>query len=332
MTDAPREDKLREVLKLIKEKGPISASQIALRFSISEKQARNAIDGLRKRREPIWNDSAHGVFWWRNDHPMGHGWKRPYPGPLPVRGLSPKKLPKAIVEPRVGQHLSTSKDLPIAPATWVELVRAGTRAHWARPGIFATGVGERFEPGDRNSILYIGKSMGALGEQLDLGLDQAKNAIKTQAWMQNWRVNNPRSAFWQVASCFGPVEELSWTNVLKIDVPTITDAKRGQPPTQAQASSLESVSVQALRDEFATLRPRIAVFVSGDYQVGLVRSVLTSLGYEPIAPSDNAHLEGGQSIWRSSNNAHALLTRHPQGTSDAWRSHLVDLLRRLRQS
>lgn len=323
---------MREVLKLIKEKGPISAAQIALHFSTSEKQARNAIDRLRGQGEPIWNDSARGAFWWRNDHPIGHGWKRPHPGPILDHALSPKEAPAVSVEPRIGQHLPTSQDLPIAPATWAAMVQAGVQAHWARPGIFATGVGECFEPGDRNSILYVGKSMGALGEKLGLGLDQAENARRTRAWMQDWRVRNPRSAFWQVASSFGPVEELAWTNIMKIDVPTITGAKRGQPPTRTQASSLEVVCCQALRDEFTALRPRIAVFVSGDYQVGLVRNVLTSLGYEPNAPSDNAHLKGGQSIWRSSNNAHALLIRHPQGTSDAWRSGLVSLLRRLRHS
>jgi hypothetical protein len=320
---------MQDVLKLIKDEGPISAAQIALRFSISEKQARSAIDRLRSQGEAIWNDSARGQFWWQNDVAIGNGWKRPYSRPRGDRLLH-EKAQRPILSKGSVPEIRSSQEFPMSQEAWAELVQAGRQSQWARPGIFATGVGERFKPAGRNSILYVGKSMGALGERLHLNLDQAENARKTRAWMQAWPVNNPTSAFWQFASMLGPVEELAWTNLLKIDVPTVTGKGRGRPPSPEQTKSLEDISVRALKDEINSLRPRITLFVTGAFQIQTVHKILDSLRYE--AATQHVFAQGaGQSLWRSGK-AYALLVRHPQGTTTEWRNGLVQLIQRLRET
>lgn len=70
------------VLEFVKSKGPIQVSDIQREFSCEDKPARNAIDVLRARNEPIWYDDEKG-FWWSDDQePSGEPhmqWKRKAP-------------------------------------------------------------------------------------------------------------------------------------------------------------------------------------------------------------------------------------------------------------
>lgn len=322
-----------KVLGLIKNEGPLSANQIALQLSITGKQARSAIDRLRVQGEPIWNDGARGAFWWSSEYPIGSGWKRAYDKPA-LAGLpegAHYKAKSGFASSSSEVHIADG-DLPMRSETWAALVYAGNLAHWARPGVFATAVGDDYEPGSRDSILYVGKSMGALGEKLALGLDQAVNAQITRAWMQNWRINNPRSAFWQVADELGPTTTLAWTNILKIDVPTIEGVGRGRPPTLQQTKSLSDLSERALSEELQLLRPKVALFVTSAYQTSIVQNALRSNSYAEASEYQRWTNDLSAHLWKDLGATWAVLVDHPQGKPRTWRDKIVRLIRQLRSS
>ena len=65
------------VLDAIKRYGPLRASGFSLILKLPEKRGvRSAIDRLREKGEPIWNDPTRGAFWWA---------MMPNRAPLPTR-------------------------------------------------------------------------------------------------------------------------------------------------------------------------------------------------------------------------------------------------------
>lgn len=326
--------RLAATLDLLKQYGPISAAEIGKRLSFSEKQARGAIDSLRKLGEPVWNDSGRQAFWWDDQWPIGDGWKRSYSAPLNgTRNLRPATH-ISLEAPRL--HRSGVADLkiegrqvrppPISPQTWQNLIAVGAEAQWSRPGVFATAEGLRFQRGGRRTLLYVGKSLGALGENLNLGLNLTENAEKAQYWMENWRIKNPRSSFWQVGSKLAPVEELAWTNIFKIDVPTTLDHRRGKPPGIRQSAAVAGPSIDALAEEVGQLSPHVTLFVTWPYGREVVEAALESCSYTPYRGGDPTKSELKAALWRSDDNRWAVQVRHPQGTSTEWRNHLVGLV------
>jgi hypothetical protein len=69
------------VLDAIQRLGPLSAYGFSIILNLPEKSGvRSAIDRLRKKGEPIWNDPTRGAFWWADDAEPGPApytrWKR----------------------------------------------------------------------------------------------------------------------------------------------------------------------------------------------------------------------------------------------------------------
>lgn len=327
--------RLSLVLDVIKRFGPISAVEIGKRLDISEKQARSAIDRLRPLGEPIWNNKARQLFAWSDKSPLGEGWRLPgsvstiqmaAARPTTSAPLQSHRTTTAVSEGR--RRRSTH---PISPQMWQTLVAASKQAQWSQPGVFATAEGTNFERCGSHSLLYVGQSMGALGERLNLGLNQAENAERTRSWMENWRVNNPRSSFWQVADNLASPKELAWTNIVKIDVPAAQDSRRGRPPQQGYWQAIAGYLIGALAEEIDQLRPRVTLFVTGAYCREIVETALETCDYSRCVSDEVGKIAIDARLWRSAENRWAVHVRHPQGTTSEWRDSLAEIVHRLRR-
>jgi hypothetical protein len=326
----PTKQTREQVLDLIKHRGPIGAVAIGKDLNVTEKQARSAIDQLRLQGHLIWNDPARQEFWWSDQHTGGNGWKRAFDAGL-------KALTAPSVLERTGEadlsaaapvrDRSIGSSHAISPSSWKNLIEVSTRVNWARPGVFATAESAEYKRGGSKSILYVGKSLGALGEELGLGLDQDRNAEIATKWMEEWSENNSRSNFWHFAKELSALGPLAWTNVIKIDVPATEGRDRGKPPKRFQVEKIKCACVAALVDELRELRPKIAVVVNGDYANQVIVAALSATDYVPFDGQLPVLDSVANSVWyRPKQKQWAIQSRHPQGASCAWRKSMITLV------
>lgn len=206
--------------------------------------------------------------------------------------------------------------LPITSATWTALVTANrTASPWAERGIFATAIGPSFDKNPRASFLYVGKSAGPLGTSVGSEYDQATSGRASLDWMLGRR--NP-SAFWQLVDAIAvPREEMAWTNVCKMDV-----KGGGKPPRGASWETIANVSRTALAEELTFLKPRVALFVTGDDYRSDVHAVLSACSYKPLP-----HAAADIAVFEGIDGRRAAICRHPQGWSRDGRAVAVNFVR-----
>ena len=91
------------VLDAIKRFGPLSARGFSIVLQIPEKRGvRSAIDRLRDKGEPIWNDPKRKAFWWGDDVEPGSTphtrWKRVWQDPSGITGNTGLERVRMILE------------------------------------------------------------------------------------------------------------------------------------------------------------------------------------------------------------------------------------------
>jgi hypothetical protein len=211
---------------------------------------------------------------------------------------------------------------PIQAETWKKLVRANQAAvasGWALPGVFGTGIGPDYVPGQAGTLLYVGKSAGPLGSAVGSTNDLTSSSAASTHWMMSW--SNER-AFWQFINPIVPKRRtMAWSNICKMD-----QINPRKPPTDRMWRDVADASIAALRDEIAALAPHITLFVSNRFGKHKVDALLAELGYvtEPTALDGLAHVS------QTADGRYAIQTRHPQGWDkalrDTVRSFVINLL------
>lgn len=212
---------------------------------------------------------------------------------------------------------------PISDETWRNLVQANENAvaaGWAERGVFATGVGLDFVPGDPTSLLYVGKSAGPLGSLVGSVYDQQASAKASEAWMTQRR--NERSPFWQFIEKIDPWRRsIAWTNVCKMD-----RIGGGMQPSGRLWDGISAHCIQALKEELSALRPKVTVFAISENYRPDVQRLLTLTGYEPHTSPD---LRGElMAPFMNREGQVAFLMRHPQGWNGADRDRALACIRR----
>lgn len=210
---------------------------------------------------------------------------------------------------------------PISSVVWELLKDANKDAvamGWASEGVFATGVGTQYRPGDRTSLLYVGKSAGPRGGMVGSSSNQIDSGKASTDWMQSPK-NNP-SAFWKfVDKITGSRQELAWTNVCKMD-----SIDRSRPPSQSEWLQVSSACVAALADEMVALSPRVVVFATSKAFKSSIVSFLQTAKYELVKLDFD---DGWTSCRRNSTGQYAIQTRHPQGWEKAFQDPVINLIR-----
>jgi hypothetical protein len=216
-----------------------------------------------------------------------------------------------------------SDALPISPAVWDRLVEANQRAvlaGWAADGVFATGIGSKYERGGNASLLYIGKSAGPKGALVGSCSDQARSGFASSQWMFNRE--NKGSPFWQFLEKIDEKRQrTAWTNICKMN------REGGERPLAASEwSQISDACMAALGNEIAWLLPQVAVFTtSGIYQTN-IDTLLSSLGYTKMTLDFS---DGWTFCHRSAEGRYAIETRHPQGWNRVPRDRVINLIVRL---
>jgi hypothetical protein len=210
--------------------------------------------------------------------------------------------------------------LTISSDVWDRLTVENCRAReagWAQLGVFGTGIGPEYRPGAPDSLLYVGKSAGPLGSLVGSVGDQALSSRASTEWMISRR---NKSAFWQMVERFDPTRRnIAWTNLCKMD-------RTGgqQPPTSSEWRQIRDVCLQALKDEFLSLRPRVTLCVTSEYLRQDIRAVLSTLGFAPKAIDFD---DGWTSVFARADGQVAVLTKHPQGWPSEERDRVVAYVR-----
>ena len=91
------------VLDAIKRFGPLSAYGLSIILKLPEKRGvRSAIDRLRDKGEPIWNDPKRKAFWWADDVEPGSTphtrWKRVWQDTSGITGTTGLERVRMILE------------------------------------------------------------------------------------------------------------------------------------------------------------------------------------------------------------------------------------------
>jgi hypothetical protein len=210
----------------------------------------------------------------------------------------------------------------ISEATWQLLIKANedaVRNGWAQPGIFATGVGPEYKPGELGSLLYVGKSAGPLSDNVGSNLDQSESTQASTRWMIQLK---NKSAFWQFVDQIDRTRRsIAWTNLCKMD------RKGGKtPPSPRQWAQVHMPCIAALEEEIVALKPKVTVFATSGLYGDDVWKLLTRLSYQYIPSPLNdkwtrfAQSSGGQFV---------ILTKHPQGWLNSERGRVIERLRAL---
>jgi hypothetical protein len=178
------------------------------------------------------------------------------------------------------------------------------------------------------SILYVGKATaGNWSRRSFLRSPTVKERHQcTVDFLERWvRTGKYNSAFWSFAralserlafathSTIQPLQNLVWTNICKIGV------LRGNPTGEILRAQSE-LAVASLRSEIRMYRPRIVVFVTGDYSETLVDAVVGD------CEQKKWHKErGGELFWwrKPVGNFPAVLwayhpERKPRSTRETW--------------
>jgi hypothetical protein len=212
--------------------------------------------------------------------------------------------------------------LPISDLTWKRLReanQAAVTAGWAQSGVFATGVGPEYAPGELGSLLYIGKSAGPLGNAVGSCDDQLVSGRASAKWMID-RQN--KSAFWQFVDQIDRTRRtIAWTNLCKMD-----RIGGETPPSDRQWAQIAEPCIDAIADEMSALMPQVAVFAtSGLYQAD-VDKLLARLGYQAIPLPFH---DGRTTCRRFPRGNFVIQTKHPHGWAKADRDRVIDLTKSL---
>jgi hypothetical protein len=211
---------------------------------------------------------------------------------------------------------------PISEHTWLELV-AALRAGWAQSGIFHTGVGNNYQPGQLGSLLCVGTCAGPRGKRVGSGYDRLASAEASKKWMSDINRNNPTSAFWQFFRQIDRTcQAIAWTNVCKMD------RVNGKNPLPREFSDVAAICMAALEEEIEALAPHVTVFATSDSYGDHVRKLLFELGYQGERRFDE------QTTWsaRPAKGQFVIMTKHPQGWRVEKRQRVVDLMKALLNS
>lgn len=209
----------------------------------------------------------------------------------------------------------------ISDPTWRLLVSvndSAVRRGWAESGVFATGIGPKYQIGGPASVLYVGKSAGPKIRALGSGCDQATSSDSSTKWMLE---RHNKSTFWQMIERIDPTRQcIAWTNVSKMD-----QLGGERPPLGARWKEICNACNTALAEELRALSPRVTLFVtSGMYPD--VFPVLNEMGYcrQPLSFDD-----GWTTLLRAPGCRYAIETRHPQGWPKSERDRVIDLTKQL---
>jgi hypothetical protein len=172
---------------------------------------------------------------------------------------------------------------------WLSLydrVLAHAPARRCLAGPFLSVPPASYDPARTPSVLYVGKAtagkwclsrymrLRTLKDRRQCTADFLENYVKTGRYS---------SAFWRFAqrlsegvaaatkSNIEPLQNLVWTNICKIGV------KQGNPSGYVFRAQRE-LAVESLRFEIKRYRPRLVVFVTGDYGAEIVDAVVCDVG------------------------------------------------------
>ena len=163
----------------------------------------------------------------------------------------------------------------ISNDTWAKLVSASKMAEeagWACHGVFATALGQGFTPGAKDTMLYVGKSLGPRSKEVGVTSDQSASNEATTKWMLGGLNKSP---FWRFADLLVPKRDcLAWSNLAKID-----RANTSLPPNKKQWNEIGELCLAALRDEIESLQPWRTVFVTGSYGRNDIHNLLRDLDF-----------------------------------------------------
>ncbi|WP_156936361.1 hypothetical protein [Mesorhizobium sp. LNJC394B00] len=196
---------------------------------------------------------------------------------------------------------------PISRKAWNGLAEAGKAAvanGWAADGVFSGAVGPDYRPGDLSSILCVGQSLGPAGPHVRINYHQGTSAENSLSWMLKRERSHPGSrAFWKLADRLDPSRRaLAWTNVCKIEPTT------AETPMDGEWRQVASACCAALAEELVSLRPQVALFVTGSKFKNDILAVLSGLGY---GPEKKVQTPDGFICLGHSAGRFAILTRHP---------------------
>jgi hypothetical protein len=192
-----------------------------------------------------------------------------------------------------------------------------------------------YDPDRIPSVLYVGIAPGNNDAQYNLPSAKVlrKNARK---FLENEIKKKRHSAFWKFALELAqktagrdydgdrPLRNLIWSNICKIGV---CKGNPGKTVFDAQ----KFLAIETLRAEIKTYRPKLVVWVTGDYRVEVIGQVIDDLKEKHWNKALKARWWFYQR--KPMNSLPAMLwTYHPQGKkremTAAWIDHACNLLQR----
>ncbi len=211
--------------------------------------------------------------------------------------------------------LTAPSKLPISKVTWEALIARNKASSWAVAGVFATGVGPKYQLG--SGMLYVGKSAGPLGNLVGSGHDQTESGLASAHWMVS-RAN--KSAFWQFIDRIDPTRTtIAWSNICKMDV-----VGGQRPPNGREWRQIADASMEALTEEINFLRPRVTVFATSGLYTEDVRPAVIGLGFKDIQMPFE---DGWTSLMENNSGQSIVFTKHPQGWPSVERDRVIELAR-----
>jgi hypothetical protein len=224
--------------------------------------------------------------------------------------------------------------------SWLSLfdrifANAPARRRLAAPFLSVPPAG--YDPTRVPSILYVGKATAGnwwLSTYLGSRTVKERRQCTTDFLEKYVKTGEYSSAFWRFAQVLServaattksniePLQNFVWTNTSKIGV------RRGNPTGYVFRAQSE-LAVESLRFEIKKYRPRLVVFVTGDYAAEVVDAVVRDGGHKTW------HEERGRDMfwWREPiGHMPAILwayhpERKPLGVLDAWLEQAARLVR-----
>ncbi|WP_442921116.1 uracil-DNA glycosylase family protein [Mesorhizobium sp. Cs1321R2N1] len=131
-----------------------------------------------------------------------------------------------------------------------------------------------------------------------------------------------RSAFWEMVDLIDPSRRrIAWTNICKMD-----EVGGSRPPPPHHWQAISEPHLRALKEEIASLAPRVILFATSGYCADTIASVLGNLGYKS---QTLGFRDGHTRLAATSDGAFAIETRHPQGWPTSERNRVAELAKKL---
>jgi hypothetical protein len=219
------------------------------------------------------------------------------------------------------------KPLNILQKEWLKKFEKMSEGVTDLTGPFLSIPPRNYDPSRVPSVLYIGKANA--GWECYSTVKQLRQ--HTARFLKNGIIGGDyQSAFWRFALSLSdtvrggyqtaPLNNLIWTNICKVGV------KKGNPSTKIFEMQ-RALGILTLRAELSEYRPRLVVWVTGDYGADVIGETIG----DPEHALWNRSLEKKGFWWRNrSEDAPAMLwTYHPQGktreTVNSWLEKARDL-------